>query len=210
MTVIPVVHAVTNDEIILGGAFLENARIIAATLGPRGAMHLRARWINSRQFFAVAKELAKIADTTGCLFIVNDRVDMACAVDAPAVQLTSRSMNIEDARKVRPRLLIGASVHSRADIAAVGAADWLVAGPAYETASHPGQSPGGPALIADIARETRIPLIAIGGVTPERVTALRAAGAYGIAAISGMWQSENVAAAAHNYLSAHDAYEGFV
>jgi thiamine-phosphate pyrophosphorylase len=73
-------------------------------------------------------------------------------------------------------------------------ADFLVVGSIYETSSHPGQPAAGPELVRLAAGFGR-PVIAIGGVTPEHAPELRAAGAYGVAAIRALWQAADPAAA---------------
>jgi thiamine-phosphate pyrophosphorylase len=73
-------------------------------------------------------------------------------------------------------------------------ADFLVVGSIYETPSHQGRPASGPGLVREVARFGR-PVIAIGGVTPERALELKAAGAYGVAAIRALWQVADPAAA---------------
>jgi thiamine-phosphate pyrophosphorylase len=92
---------------------------------------------------------------------------------------------------------IGRSVHS-ADEAARAVeegADFLLVGNIYETASHPGRPAAGLALVRAAAALGR-PVIAIGGVDAGRVREVRAAGAYGVAAISALWRAADPAAAA--------------
>ena len=74
-------------------------------------------------------------------------------------------------------------------------ADFLIVGPIYSTTSHPDRPAAGPGLVTEVARLGR-PVIAIGGVTPERSPQLREAGAYGIAAITAAWHVRDPAAAA--------------
>lgn len=207
MTEIPIVHVITNDDILSRADFLQAAHEIMVALGSRGALHLRAHQTVSRRLYDTACALLDSEKRTTCWLVVNDRVDVACAAGVGAVQLTSRSMTIADARRLAPGMRIGASVHSADE--AVNAervgAEWYVIGPAFETETHPGRSAGGANLIAAASSRTRIPAIAIGGITPERVLQMRNAGAHGVAAIRGVWQSQNVAEAARRYLLAYDA-----
>ncbi len=76
-------------------------------------------------------------------------------------------------------------------------ADYLLVGPVYRTATHPGWEPLGPAPLAEIIA-LGLPVLAIGGVTPERVPELRAAGAYGVAAIRALWDAADPEAAARS------------
>jgi thiazole tautomerase (transcriptional regulator TenI) len=176
-------------------------------LGSRGALHLRAHETASRRLYDTACALLDSQKRTTCWLVVNDRVDVACAAGIGAVQLTSRSMTVADARRIRADLRIGTSVHSpeEADRTEQAGADWYVIGPAFVTETHLDKSPGGTQLVAAAAARTRIPAIAIGGVTPEHVAQMRNAGAHGVAVIRGVWQSENVAEAARRYLLTYDA-----
>jgi thiazole tautomerase (transcriptional regulator TenI) len=207
VTALPIVHVITNDAILSRPDFLQSAHEIMVALGSRGALHLRAHETVARRLYDTACALLDSEKRTTCWLIVNDRVDVACAAGVGAVQLTSRSMSVADARRIRADLRIGASVHSADEAvnAERAGAEWYVIGPAFETESHPGRSAGGAQLVAAAAARTRIPAIAIGGVTPERVVQMLNAGAHGVAAIRGVWQSENVAEAARRYLLAYDA-----
>ena len=207
MTVIPVVHVITNDDILSRPDFVETAHEIMVALGSRGALHVRGHATASRRLYNAACALLESERRTACWLVVNDRVDVASAAGVGAVQLTSRSMSVADVRRVRGDLRIGASVHSAetAVDAERAGAEWYVIGPAFETETHPAKIAGGSELIAAAVSRTQIPAIAIGGITPERVAQVRSAGAHGVAAIRGVWQSENVAEAARRYLLAYDA-----
>jgi thiamine-phosphate pyrophosphorylase len=79
-------------------------------------------------------------------------------------------------------------------------ADFLVVGSIYRTASHPDREPSGPELVTRTAR-LGVPIVAIGGVTAERVVELKEAGAYGVAAIRSLWGAADPAAATMAMLS---------
>jgi thiamine-phosphate diphosphorylase len=127
---------------------------------------------------------------------VNDRPDVAAAVGAQGVQLGSHDLTPGDARKILRRGWIGRSVHSldEATAAVSEGADFLVLGNIFETDSHPGAPARGLGLITEVVRLGR-PVIAIGGITPERAMEVRAAGAYGVAAIRALWMAPDPAAA---------------
>lgn len=205
---IPVLHAVTSDEIVLGTEFIERARRVMHAGGPRVAVHLRAPRLGGRRLHELACELATLQRETGAWLIVTDRADVALTAGARGVQLTSRSMSASDARRVAPLLAIGASVHSSEDAASAvsGGAQWVVAGHAVGTEAHPGDQPRGLGFIERLVAACILPVIAIGGVRPEHVPALRLAGAYGVAAIRGIWQAGDGGAAVIDYLSAYGAH----
>jgi len=214
---LPVIHAVTTDDIIASADFVALAVSVMRALGSRGAVHLRAADAGGRRLFEIATALAKQQEPTGAWLVVNDRVDVALCADARAVQLTSRSLSILDTAQViraaaalARRLAIGASIHSLDDARAAavgpdGGPAWLVAGHVFSTPSHAGEPGRGPALLSEICAAVSIPVIAIGGVQPADVGALLAAGAYGVAAIRGIWRAVDAERAAGDYLSAYDA-----
>jgi thiamine-phosphate diphosphorylase len=182
------------------------------TLGSRGAVHLRASRLSASVLLRHAERLARLQELTGSWLVVNDRVDVALVVGARGAQLTSRSLRPADARRIAPALRRGASVHSPADAVAAeeGGAHWLVVGHVFETPSHAGEPARGVGLLEQAAAAARIPVIAIGGVTPERVAAVRARGAYGVAVIRGIGGAPHAGDAAARYLSAHDAHSGSI
>ena len=81
-----------------------------------------------------------------------------------------------------------------------GDADYLVVGTVFATPSHPGRMGAGPELLARVQAATSIPLLAIGGITPERVAEVVAAGASGVAVLSGIWGAAEPGAAVLGYL----------
>lgn len=203
------IHAVTDDDTVARPDFLAEAAAVMQALGARGAVHLRAPSLPARTLFAHARRLARLQELSGCALVVSDRVDVAMAVGARGVQLTSRSMLVGDARRVAGALWVGASVHEvEAAVAAEAAgAHWVVAGHVFPTASHPGAPGRGAGFVAAVSSAVQVPTVAIGGITPERVRAVRREGARGVAAIRGIWGAPRAGEAAARYLWAYDADE---
>jgi thiamine-phosphate diphosphorylase len=117
------------------------------------------------------------------------------------VQLSRASLDPAAARGLDPGWWIGQSVHdwAEAEAAAALGADYLLVGPVYATASHPDREPLGLARLGRIVG-LGLPVIAIGGVTPERVAELRRAGVHGVAAIRALWDAPAARAAARRVL----------
>ena len=204
---IPVLHAVTSDDIVLRPDFVERARRVMHAGGSRVAIHLRAPRLDGRRLYDLARGVAQLQRETGAWLVVNDRADVALTSGARGVQLTSRSMVPADARRSVPTLFVGASVHSTDDARAAVAAGvhWLVAGHVFDTESHLGEEGRGTAFIARLSAAGGAPILAIGGIRPEHVRTLRDAGAYGVAVIRGVWHASDAGAAVIEYLSAHGA-----
>jgi len=201
---VPVVHAVTNDEIVLRADFLERALQVMQAGGARVAVHVRAPRLGGRDLYHLACSIVRFQSETDAWAVVNDRADIALASGARGVQLTSRSIAVADVVAFAPGLCVGASVHSSQDAhsAREGGARWLVVGHATadSTASEVDRGTG---FIGRIAADPAVPVIAIGGVRPENVPRLVAAGAYGVAVIRGVWNANDAGAAVIEYLSAH-------
>lgn len=200
---IPRLHAVTDDAVVARAGFVERAGQVMAAGGSSLALHLRAPGATGRALHDLAARLAELAAATGAVLIVNDRVDVALAVGADGVQLGRRSLSVADARNLIGERLIGASVHGvdEARLAAAEGADFLLAGAVHPTATHPGRPAAGLGMIEEIAA-LEIPVIAIGGITPEHAAGLRRAGAVGMAAIRGIWDAPSPAAAVQRYIEA--------
>jgi thiamine-phosphate diphosphorylase len=210
MLAVPCIHAVTDDLILAHPEFTTRARGVMHALGPRGAVHLRARYLTAAQIYAIALALGDAQESTGCWLVVNERLDVALAARTHAAQLTTRSLTVADARLAASELPLGASVHSALEALAAqrDGADWVVAGHVFPTASHAGMPGRGAELVAAVSETITLPCIAIGGVRPAHVEALRDAGAYGVAAITGIWGAASAEAAASDYLSHYDGARG--
>jgi thiamine-phosphate pyrophosphorylase len=118
--------------------------------------------------------------------IISSRCDVALASGAAGVNLPESDVSVADARLLLGRRLVGRSVHSiaGAQLAESDGADFVIFGPVWASASHPGATPAGLAALELVTRAIRVPVLAIGGVTEERIAEVHAAGAAGYAAIA--------------------------
>ena len=179
--------------------------VVAECLGAGlSAVQVREKDLGAADLAVLCRRLRPLTLGAEALLVVNDRVDVALAVGADAVQRTHTSLTVEDIRAVAGRRLrIGVSVHSLEDAvdAELKGADWVTYGPVYDTPSkRPYGAPQGLDRLATVARGLRIPVVAIGGITPERVKECRAAGARGVAAISSILAADSPAAATRRFL----------
>jgi thiamine-phosphate diphosphorylase len=208
---LPRLHVITDDVILRDRAFCERAEAVLARCGADVALHLRGHGTPGRVLYDLGARLAAATLRTGAWLFVNDRVDIALAVRARGVQLGTHSMPIADARALLgPGARIGYSAHAarEAGRAAADGADFVIVGTIYDSATHPGRAPGGITLIVQSAASTSVPVLAIGGVTRACVTELVAAGAYGVAVISGVWGADDAPEAAAAYVAALRAESG--
>jgi len=140
--------------------------------------------------------------------VVNDRVDVAAEVGAYGVHLGREDLPLVTARRLLPRAILGGTVHNLDEARACAELplDYVGAGPVFGTRSKSNPAPPlGLDALAAIARTLRCPVIAIGDITPERVAAVLATGAHGIAVLSGVVCRDDPAAAARRYREALDA-----
>ena len=178
---IPRLHLVGPLDAVSDAAFVEIAT--AAAHGGVDAVHVRLRGRPAADVLDVARQLHASLPATTAL-IVNDRIDVALAAEAAGVQLGERSLPIDAARAiVGSRLLLGRSIHDvdGARNAAELGADYLLAGNVFATASHPGAEGRGLDWLAKIVETVSIPVIAIGGITSERVAEVISTVAHGVA-----------------------------
>lgn len=149
-------------------------------------VQIRERDLEAAALAALVRQAVALTRGTVTRIIVNDRLDVALACGADGVHLRADSFSAASARSVAPAgFLIGRSVHAPEEVRAAGRdADYLVAGTLFPTASKPtaARSLGIEGLRAIVAA-AGAPVLAIGGVTLERVGEIAATGAAGIAAI---------------------------
>jgi thiamine-phosphate pyrophosphorylase len=191
---------VTDRQRVTGR--LEDA-VAAAVAGGVNAVQLREHDLHAGELLRLARNLRAV--TRGAaLLLVNDRLDVALASGADGVHLPETGMPPPEARWIAgPELIIGRSVHSPAGAreAEQTGADYVVVGTVYPTGSHPGESGAGPELIR-AAAEVRLPVIAIGGITPANARAVMQAGASGVAVISALLGAPQVERAARELWAA--------
>ncbi len=171
-----------------------------ALQGGVDAVQLREKDLCGGELLVLAKNLGTLCRRYGVKFLINDRIDVVLAADADGVHLPVDSFAPADARRLLgPDVLIGASAHSLAEArtAAAGGADFIVFGPIFETPSkRTFGSPVGLDALAAASRGVALPLIAIGGITAERVRSVRQHGVHGIAVVSAILEADDPRAAA--------------
>lgn len=198
---IPRLHLITNRALCRDRP---QAAIAAEAAGAGiGAVQLREKDLDSAALLREALSLRAVLGTTP--LIVNGAPDVAREADAAGVHLPGDAGPIGAARRVMGAdALIGRSVHSvtEALTAAAEGADYIILGTIFATASKPGRAPAGPALIRAVADATTLPVIAIGGIDRQNVGAAIAAGAWGVAVMSGVLCAPDPARAVRELLLA--------
>jgi thiamine-phosphate pyrophosphorylase len=162
-------------------------------------VQVREKDLTSRELVALVAEALRVVRERGLggtRVVVNDRVDVALAAGADGAHLGAHSMPVQVVRRFVPRaFLIGVSSHSLAEALAAesGGADYLVLGPVFETPSKLGYGPPlGLAKLRDVTSRISIPVLALGGITVDRIRPCLEAGASGIAGIRIFQDCESV------------------
>ena len=213
---IPRLHVVTDDEILARPDFEARACEVCEVFEAREpadqdvarasvALHIRGARTTGRRLTRLARILCERAASSGVLLLVNDRVDVALAVGAEGVHLGARSLPPAEARRLLgASRLLGLSVHSASEAAeeADSGVDYLFVGPIFQTPSHAEAGAKGPELMGLVASRVDLPLVGIGGVTPERAVVVLRSGGHGVAAIRGVWDAPSPPDAVKAYLDA--------
>ena len=174
--------------------------IAAAARGGVGAVQLREKDLSARELYNLGAGLQAALNPLQVPLFINDRIDVALALDAAGVHLAGHSLPTRTARRVLgPDKLLGVSTHSldAARQAADEGADFVVFGPVFATPSKLAYGPpqGLPQLAA-VVREVPIPVLGIGGITPGNLPRVRRTGAHGVAMIRAILAAPDPCAAA--------------
>jgi thiamine-phosphate pyrophosphorylase len=170
------------------------------------AIQLRERDLSARELVTLALELQAVTASRRSQLLINDRIDVALALEGVGVHLRSNSLPVSVARQVLgTQRLLGISVHAVEAAVQVESqgADYIVLGPIYETQSK--QMFGPPLGIHTLERAcrlVRLPIIGIGGVTAARAREMRCAGAFGVAVITAVLGAADVESVTRELLDA--------
>jgi thiamine-phosphate diphosphorylase len=163
------------------------AVISSASAGLRAAgratvLQLRAPDLHGA---ALEQEAVVLVSRSPIPVVVSSRCDVVLASGAAGVNLPERDINVRDARALLGQRLVGRSVHSLESAlqAEAEGADFVIFGPVWASQSHRDVKPVGVESLARVAHAMRIPVLAIGGVSEERIAECHRAGAAGYAAI---------------------------
>jgi len=165
-----------------------------------GFLQLRDKTASTRDLLEQSEALAGLSRAHGCLFVVNDRVDVAMASGAHGVHLGADDIPVASARRLMgPEALIGASVRTPEEALAAwnDGADYLAANIVFHTPTKPDpREPLGLSGVTLLAGATPLPLVAIGGINISNARSVLDAGAAGIAVVSAIMSAPDPALAA--------------
>jgi len=148
-------------------------------------IQVRERDLETADLARLVSDLVRVSRGSGTRVVVNDRLDVALACGADGVHLRHDSVRAETVRTIAPAgFLVGRSVHGLAEAQGAGPVDYLIAGTVFPTPSKPAATPIlGLDGLADVVQAVAVPVLAIGGITRERLDEVAATGAAGAAGI---------------------------
>ena len=165
----------------------------------------RNKTASMKDAYGEALVLRQAAAKAGVLFIVNDRCDLALAVDADGVHLGQGDLSLDLARKVMgPEKLIGISTHNPDQVreATAGQPDYLGFGPIFTPGSKQDHDPVvGLEGLRAMRALTALPVFAIGGIHIDQVREVLRAGANGVAVISAILKAQDISQAVNAFLA---------
>lgn len=168
-------------------------------------VQVRAKDCSDRQRYEISERAVKLCHEAGATCIINDRVDIALAVGADGAHVGPEDLTVGVARRLLgegPTLGASARIAADAHKAVAAGASYLGVGPCYPTSTKDGlPNPIGAAGLAAVAAAVALPVLAIGGVTVDRIPELLEAGAYGIAVVGAIAMASDPAAAARQLLA---------
>lgn len=180
---------------------------VAAIEGGATAIQLRAPELDDRHLVPLAVELRDLCRAAGVLFIVNDRTEVAAEAGADGVHVGQRDDPATARRRAHRGAVVGISVQdvTQARAAVAAGADYLAV-TMWHTATKSDARPVGPAMLAEVAAASDLPVVGIGGIDATNASAVLAAGAAGIAVISAVASAPDPVAATAELRAAVDGY----
>lgn len=193
-------YLVTDRKLVTGKPL--EAAVTEALKGGVRAVQLREKDLGTRDLLRLAYQLRDLTLKYDARLFINDRVDIAIAVDADGVHLGQKSMPPFAVRRLSGKLIIGVSAHNLKEARAgeQAGADFITLGPIYETPSKLKYGrPIGLEALREAAGEVSVPVFAIGGIKTDNLREVLDAGAEGVAVISSILAAKNIRTAAAKF-----------
>ncbi len=194
-------YAITDERLTPTESMAQ--QVAAALKGGARIVQLRDKQSPQAALLPIARKLKALCEAYEALFIINDRIDLARAVQADGVHLGREDGALEQAREMLgPEAIVGISCYGDLDRARTmeqAGADYVAFGSFFTSPTKPHAAVVPPSVLTQARQKLSIPLCAIGGITLKNAPPLIEAGADMIAVISDLWQAEDVAAHAQKY-----------
>ena len=171
-------------------------------------VQLREKQLEARPLLARARLVGDVCRAEGVPFVLNDRPDLALDAGADGVHVGQDDAPVALARRILgPDAIVGLSTHGPDDLTAAASEDvtYISAGPVEPTPTKPGRPGTGLGYAGEASRRSPVPVFVTGGVTPERVPELAAAGVRHFVVVRYLTEAADPAAAARALRGAIDA-----
>lgn len=195
-------YAITDTENLDARQLLEITEKILKAGVP--VLQFRAKTLDRETLHFLGNALVALCQRFGVPLIINDDPALARALGASGVHLGRDDADVSRTRETYPDLLIGVSCYNdieRAILAQKSGADYVAFGAFFPSPTKPGAKTADISLLVNARKRIRLPMVAIGGITPENGGALLSAGADFLAVISGIYAHSEPCARVKNYLS---------
>lgn len=180
-------------------------KVHALCEGGARVVQLRLKRAGAREALALAREAVPVCRAHGVVCVINDRVDVALAAGADGVHLGDEDLPVDEARRIAPGLLIGATVRdlAGAEQAARLGADYVGFGPVFGTKTKSlNVPPRGLPMLAEVAKQSPLPVVAIGGIDLARIADVARAGPAMAAVVGAALEAADVRAATRSLVAA--------
>ena len=186
-----------TDRNYLGGRDL-GVLVEQAVLGGVTVVQLREKDASSREFYRLALQLKEITARLQVPFIINDRLDIALAVDADGLHVGQEDLPLSRTRELLPGKIIGVSATTLPEALAAqsGGADYLGVGALFPTPTKTDASAVSLKQLEEIKKAVNIPVVAIGGINKKNLPIALETGVDGVAVVSAILAEKDVSAAA--------------
>lgn len=199
-------YVIIDTEALKGRRHVEVAR--QAIQGGARVMQLRDKLLSKKELLPIAQELKDLCAENGVLFIINDYLDLAIAVEADGLHVGQEDLPVKIARRLLPmEKILGGSARTVEQARAVQSegADYIGVGSMYPTSSKETAVVVGPERLRQIKEAVALPVVAIGGINADNVAEVLAAGADAVAVISAVLGAEDVAKACQQMVTKIEA-----
>lgn len=186
-------YLITDRKICVFDTFLKKIEL-ALEAGVK-AIQLRKKNLPARELLTWGKELRKLTQKNHAKLFINDRLDVALSCNADGIHCPEEGLIPQDARRFLNGKLVGKSVHSleKALEAENSGADFISFSPIFQTPSKNGiLEPKGLKELDRVASALKIPVFALGGITPENASSCLEAGAFGVAVIRAILEANDI------------------
>jgi thiamine-phosphate pyrophosphorylase len=187
-----------TDRSLMSSSSLETA-VEQAILGGCTMVQLREKDISSDEFYNLAISIKSITDKYEVPLIINDRVDIALAVDSAGVHIGQHDLPVSIVRRIIPKNMIlgvSASTLQEAEKAVFDGADYLGVGAMFSTNTKTDADVVSMQTLLQIRKSVRIPIVAIGGIKKENASMFKSAGVDGLAVVSAIISQPDIRASA--------------